>query len=79
LGFVPGRFIGENTCLLYEFIQNAEENNLPVLCCMFNRGATNTNILVLGLTTDAILMNFYKMIKLFMVSNRKWFNINRHM
>jgi hypothetical protein len=46
---------------------------------MFSRGATNTNVLVLGLTTDAILMNFYKMIKLFMVSNRKWFNINRHM
>ena len=30
-GFVPGRFIGENTCLLYDIIQYAEENNLPGL------------------------------------------------
>ena len=29
-GFVPGRFIGENTCLLYDIIQYAEENNLQL-------------------------------------------------
>jgi hypothetical protein len=30
-GFVPGRFIGKNTCLLYDIIQYAEGNNLPGL------------------------------------------------
>ena len=29
-GFVPGRFIGENTCLPYDIIQYAEENNLQL-------------------------------------------------
>lgn len=28
-GFVPGRYIGENTRIIYDFMQLTEDNNIP--------------------------------------------------
>ena len=35
-GFISGRYIGDNTCLLYDLMQFVEENNIPGLLLLID-------------------------------------------
>ena len=35
-GFIPGRYIGENTRLIYDIMQNTEDNDIPGFLMMID-------------------------------------------
>ena len=50
-GFILGRFIGENTCLLYDLMQSAEENNLPGILLFIPEIMKGVRFTILGFPT----------------------------